>query len=122
MYLLGLFVITAAVLVLTNIRWIRMRRDYVRPDTPALHYSAVQIICGDCAGEGISPVKTFMDRNGRCSRCRGASYVLASDRGLFMRSAIVTNGLHAPTDESGHGPAAERTPRLTSVPDMPIAV
>ncbi|HWN99246.1 MAG TPA: hypothetical protein VNS63_08255 [Blastocatellia bacterium] len=40
---------------------------------------AVQIVCGDCAGEGERPVRTCLDQSGRCARCGGTSYVLASE-------------------------------------------
>lgn len=38
----------------------------------------VQIICGNCSGDGDHPVKTYMDRSGSCARCGGNSYLLAS--------------------------------------------
>lgn len=38
----------------------------------------VQIICGDCAGNGRRPVRTNLDRTGRCAQCGGRSYLLAS--------------------------------------------
>ena len=38
----------------------------------------VQIICGNCSGEGNHPVKTYIDRSGRCAQCGGTSYLLAS--------------------------------------------
>ena len=39
---------------------------------------AVQIVCGDCSGDEARPVKSFLDRQGRCARCGGSSYALAS--------------------------------------------
>jgi len=39
---------------------------------------SVQIICGDCAGEGIRPNRTCLDWHGQCTQCGGRSYVLAS--------------------------------------------
>ena len=38
----------------------------------------VQIICGDCAGEGYRPNRTCLDWHGQCAQCGGRSYVLAS--------------------------------------------
>jgi len=38
----------------------------------------VQIVCGDCSGDGNPPLKTYLDRFGSCHRCGGRSYVLAS--------------------------------------------
>jgi hypothetical protein len=43
----------------------------------------VQIICGDCAGDGLIPRKTYVDASGKCSECGGKSYILAANRGLF---------------------------------------
>ena len=122
MYLVGLIAVASAFLVLLNVRSIRKQRDYVRPDRPALHYSAVQIVCGDCAGEGISPAKTFMDRHGRCDRCGGSSYILASERGLALRHAMAKSGLRIATDESAPAPAAVSPSWLEAVPEMRIAV
>jgi hypothetical protein len=45
---------------------------------PALLTIGVQIICGDCSGEGEHPIKTYMNRYGSCSQCGGNSYLLAS--------------------------------------------
>lgn len=39
---------------------------------------AVQIICGDCAGDGRLPIRTSLDRNGHCAQCGGSNYLLAS--------------------------------------------
>jgi len=108
----------AAALVIVNVKTTRTRRDCVQPDKPSLHYSAVQIICGDCSGDGISPMKTFMDRHGHCERCGGASYLLASERGLWMRHSMAQHGLRVVTDM----PAPETVaPRLEPVPQMKIA-
>lgn len=43
----------------------------------------VQIVCGNCAGEGILPVRTFLDIHGNCSQCAGTSYVPASTLGVY---------------------------------------
>jgi hypothetical protein len=104
--------------IVFNVKTTIRRRDYVQADKPTLHYSAVQIICGDCAGEGISPMKTFMDRHGHCEVCGGASYILASERGLSMRHALAQRGLHVVVAE----PVEPERPRLEPVPQMKIAV
>ena len=39
---------------------------------------AVQVICGDCAGDGRLPIRTPLDQTGHCARCGGRSYLLAS--------------------------------------------
>src|SRR5512144_1667536 len=47
----------------------------------------VLIICGDCAGEGRLPARTYLDRSGRCARCGGHSYLLASVAGANRAQA-----------------------------------
>jgi hypothetical protein len=47
-----------------------------RVGLPAL---GVQIVCGDCSGDGVSPRRTYLNRLGNCSECGGHSYVLASN-------------------------------------------
>jgi hypothetical protein len=43
----------------------------------------VQIICGDCSGDSIIPVKTYLDRSGNCSQCGGHSFLLASTLAVY---------------------------------------
>ena len=50
----------------------------------AIPTMGVQIICGDCAGDGLSPYKTYLDHNGNCHQCGGHSYILASTLALQM--------------------------------------
>ena len=52
----------------------------VRPSIPTL---GIQIICGDCSGDGEIPAKTFMDRVGKCNQCGGTSFVVASTRAIY---------------------------------------
>lgn len=123
MLLAGLVAIAAAVLLVINIRQTRRSREYVQPDKATLHYSAVQIICGDCSGDGLMPLKTFMDQHGRCERCGGASYILASERGLFLRRSMVKHGLYVVANEPAEKPAVEpATADLETVPRIKIAV
>lgn len=42
----------------------------------------IQIICGNCSGEGDRPIKTYLDRSGNCAQCGGSSYLLASAVGV----------------------------------------
>ena len=66
---------------------------------PALLTMGVQIICGDCSGEGDKVVKTYLNRYGSCSQCGGNSYLLASAvamntllaRANRMRDAQITS-------------------------------
>lgn len=53
---------------------------------PALLTIGVQIICGDCSGEGEQAIKTYLNRHGSCSQCGGNSYLLAS--AVAMNSLI----------------------------------
>ena len=48
----------------------------------------VQIICGNCSGEGESPNRTYLDRYGNCAECGGHSYLLASS--LALNSAALS--------------------------------
>jgi hypothetical protein len=64
--------------------WLVVRRSSPMPlqvedRSSALLTVAVQIVCGDCAGDGERPIRTCLDQSGRCARCGGTSYVLASD-------------------------------------------
>lgn len=47
----------------------------------------VLIICGDCAGDGRLPTRTYLDRTGRCAQCGGHSYLLASVAGARRAEA-----------------------------------
>jgi len=49
------------------------------PDRSNIATIGVQIICGDCAGDGLIPHKTYLTVKGRCDVCGGASFVLASE-------------------------------------------
>lgn len=50
-------------------------------DTRVAEHSVTShmIVCGNCAGEGELPHKTFLTREGRCDNCGGNSYVFASE-------------------------------------------
>ncbi len=39
--------------------------------------SPMEIICGDCAGDEIYPMKTFLMTDGTCAGCGGQSFVCA---------------------------------------------
>ena len=45
----------------------------------------IQIVCGDCMGDEISPRRTFLGIYERCSHCGGSSYILASALAINMR-------------------------------------
>jgi hypothetical protein len=63
-----------------------------RPSLPTL---GIQIICGDCSGDGEIPAKTFMDRAGTCNQCGGTSFVVAATRAIYTFPQ-----LHAKLQES----------------------
>lgn len=48
----------------------------------------IQIICGDCSGQGDLPIKTYCDRYGRCAQCGGRNYILASQRVLYAQQLM----------------------------------
>jgi hypothetical protein len=48
----------------------------------------VQIICGDCSGDAVSPLKTYLDRNGNCMQCGGRSYMLASSHIVYAKQLM----------------------------------
>ena len=62
----------------------------------------VQIICGDCAGTEPLPIRTYLDRNGRCARCGGHTYLLASATGARRAEATVKR-LREAESRSRHG-------------------
>ena len=65
----------------------------------------VQIICGDCSGDGMRPQRTFLDSSGnRCAQCGGTSYTLAS-----TLAAISLQGRTAPSS------MAPRSARVLSI-------
>ena len=49
---------------------------------PGLMTIGIQIICGNCSGEGERPIKTYLDRSGNCAQCGGSSYLLAAAVGV----------------------------------------
>ncbi len=52
---------------------------------PGVLMIGVQIICGNCSGEDVRPIKTYLDLSGNCARCGGGSYLLASAVGANIR-------------------------------------
>jgi hypothetical protein len=62
-------------------------RQLIEP-RPAPPTRGIQIICGNCSGEEGTPRKTYMDRFGNCAQCGGRSFMLASDRGLYLRRLL----------------------------------
>lgn len=68
------------------------KTDHAQLSEPrsAIPTLGVQIICGDCAGDGLIPYKTYLDHKGNCQQCGGHSYELASIlavHALQMRAA-----------------------------------
>ncbi|MFY9606998.1 MAG: hypothetical protein WAU45_00115 [Blastocatellia bacterium] len=80
----------AIALALTWVLVLKVRRtDPERLDETrgALLMVGVQIICGNCSGEGDSPNRTYLDHYGNCAQCGGHSYLLASS--LALNSAAL---------------------------------
>jgi len=92
---------TAISLAVTLLVVLKTRKtDYARVDETrgALLMVGVQIICGNCSGEGESPVRTYMDRYGNCAQCGGHSYLLASSLALnstALRAARIVQSYSA---------------------------
>lgn len=123
MYLAALVVIAATMWFTYHLKNGRRRQDYVQhTERASLHYSPVQIICGDCSGEGVSPKKTFMDRSGQCDQCGGASYVLASERGLMLRQKMAQRGLYVVASESSEKPRTEPLVVPEAEPATPLRI
>src|SRR5260370_13191884 len=76
-----LFMATAIALGLASIVLLKSRpadpEQLIQPRAPLMTVG-VQIICGNCSGEGERPVKTYLNQYGNCAQCSGRSYVLAS--------------------------------------------
>jgi len=69
-------IILTAFLILRQREALQIRRQQGRQAfTRSL---PVQIVCGDCMGDEMSPRRTFLGMSERCSRCGGNSYILAS--------------------------------------------
>jgi hypothetical protein len=65
---------------------------------PGVLTIGVQIICGNCSGEDVRPIKTYLDQSGNCSCCGGSHYVLASAVGMHTRLLRAEHHI-----VSGHG-------------------
>jgi len=60
---------------------------------------ATQIVCGDCAGDELLPVKTNLTTEGCCADCGGRSFEYASLIGA--RAAMLLGNKN--TENTGHG-------------------
>lgn len=84
----------------------------------ALLMVGVQIICGNCSGDGESPNRTYLDRYGNCAECGGHSYLLASSLALnsaalkaarlVQAHSAVGNGRVLPFDARTRGSLPEK--------------
>ncbi|HEY7914715.1 MAG TPA: hypothetical protein VIG62_22575 [Blastocatellia bacterium] len=87
-----LIIVTVSVLVLVCAYVLQNGRAF--NDAPLSESRAatltvgVQIICGDCSGDGERPLKTYLDRHGNCSQCGGHSYMLASSRIVYAQQLM----------------------------------
>jgi len=64
-------------------RWFRLPfalRQLLKPSTEPVSHdlrvsrSQVEIICGNCAGDGVEPIYTLLTTDHRCSKCGGRNY------------------------------------------------
>jgi hypothetical protein len=85
----------------------RSRRSlhYLSQRRSRLALMGVQIICADCSGEELKPVKTYMDRHGTCETCGGRSYMLASKRGSEINQKRAAALDRPPSPPTGQEPA-----------------
>ncbi len=65
-------------------KWSASREHLIEPRA-RLPLRGIQIICGNCGGNSLSPKKTYLDRFGRCEQCGGDSLMLAADLGSRER-------------------------------------
>ncbi|HWP43345.1 MAG TPA: hypothetical protein VNO14_08935 [Blastocatellia bacterium] len=89
--MITIIVATAIALAITGVITIWSRRiDPAQLSEPRTSFLSlgVQIICGNCSGEGEIPQKTYLDRYGNCEQCGGHSYVLAANRGVYVQQMI----------------------------------
>jgi hypothetical protein len=68
-------------LVSTTVLLINQRTDHAQLTAPraSLRTVGIQIICGNCSGDGERPLRTYLDEFGYCAQCGGHSYVLATN-------------------------------------------
>lgn len=86
---LALIILTVAVVVNTWLKRSRHDSEHLTESLPSLPLiDGIRIICGDCSGDATSPQITYMNRSGRCDKCGGDSIMLASDRGIYLRSLL----------------------------------
>jgi hypothetical protein len=102
-----LIIVTVSVLVLVCAYVLQNGRTFY--DTPLSESRAatltvgVQIICGDCSGDGERPLKTYLDRHGNCSQCGGHSYMLASSRIVYAQQLMTARLSVNASDHDGPG-------------------
>jgi len=83
--MLTIIAATAVALALTWIVTFRARgsnSSQLNGTRGALLTVGVQIVCGNCSGDGEAPIRTYLDRYGNCVQCGSHSYLLASSLAL----------------------------------------
>jgi hypothetical protein len=73
--------ILVVALISTAVMLVNQRTDSAQltEQRAVLRRVGIQIICGDCCGEGERPFRTYLDELGNCTQCGGHSYVLAGN-------------------------------------------
>lgn len=53
--------------------------------------TAAEIICGDCAGDELMPLRTKLTTTGACAVCGGRSFVMAAPLAQALARHITNN-------------------------------
>jgi len=72
----------------------------------------INIVCGDCAGDELLPIKTKLTTDGRCAECGGRSYEFASLIGAALARYLRNNKeekdhVNKQTNSTNRSPANE---------------
>jgi hypothetical protein len=89
-----------------------------RPQIPTM---GVQIVCGNCSGDNLIAVKTFLDHEGNCEVCGGHSFVLASALASSMLQQRALRAVEAAV-AAGGGRVIPFDPAARSVRSEKVAV
>ena len=68
-----------------------------RPVVSPREVTVTMIVCGNCAGDALNPVKTLMTKAGCCASCGGSSFVLASTFQIYILASQLSEKLRRQT-------------------------
>jgi hypothetical protein len=90
-------ILIAVALALAGVALLQSRTpepdEIVQPRREPLRMG-VQILCGNCAGIGLKPIKTYLDQHGHCYKCGSNSYILVST--LINNRSSISKGVADP--------------------------